>query len=412
MRIAQRLVAFLLIFAIWMFIYFSFSFLKNPPAPPKLQFPESTVSIIKINNPKIISEFAYQLSFNNEDPKVLKSLSEFYQNINQGSLNNFLPIQFNSPVYFLKILSKNRHYWFIAGIYNGQKSNEIKGFIKNQYFFYLLNPDDHSKGVFNELAHEKWNNLEISSNNTFNYWLFNKGKLINNYACTLDDNGLTILFKNTINPNSLSFNEEDGGFHLTTFVDPSNDWPIGESGNNFIKNITSISINYYGAENRLNEKSSYVQLNFDALIKLNKQLDSSDISSFLNFILPNAEIKIFKNHITYFNNTYYYHFFPDSTMYLGKSKDAKRVKSNSIKIKGNPSIITEVKNLGEGWQTFLDSHPVYRITRDFTSSISNITNETVQNDGKIRIRFKPHINPTLEAFKLFSTFVNEASIEN
>ena len=84
MRIAQRLVAFLLIFAIWMLIYFSFSFLKNPPAPPKLQFPESTVSIIKINNPKIISEFAYQLSFNNEDPKVLKSLSEFYQNINQG----------------------------------------------------------------------------------------------------------------------------------------------------------------------------------------------------------------------------------------------------------------------------------------------------------------------------------------
>jgi len=137
-----------------------------------------------------------------------------------------------------------------------------------------------------------------------------------------------------------------------------------------------------------------------------------NLSSFLNFILPNAEIKIFKNHITYFNNTYYYHFFPDSTMYLGKSKDAKRVKSNSIKIKGNPSIITEVKNLGEGWQTFLDSHPVYRITRDFTSSISNITNETVQNDGKIRIRFKPHINPTLEAFKLFSTFVNEASIEN
>ena len=411
MRIAQRLVAFLLIFAIWMLIYFSFSFLKNPPAPPKLQFPESTVSIIKINNPKIISEFAYQLSFNNQDPKVLKALSEFYQNINQGSFNHSLPIEFSSPVYFLKILMNNRHYWFLAGIYNGQKSEEIKGFVKNQYFFHSLNPDDDSKEVFDRLANEKWSNLEISANNTFNYWLLNKGALINNYACTLDENGLTILFKNTINPNSLSFNEENGGFHLTTFVDPSNDWPIGDSDNHFIKNITSISINYYGAENRLNDKSSYVQLNFDALIKLNKQLDSSDISSFLNFILPNAEIKIFKDHITYFNNTYYYHFFEDSTMYLGKSKEVKRVKSNSIKMKGNPSIITEVKNLGEGWQTFLDSHPVYRITRDFTNSISNITNESQHNEGKIHIRFKPHINPTLEAFKLFATFVNEASIK-
>jgi hypothetical protein len=395
-----------------MLIYFSFSFLKNPPAPPKLQFPESTVTIIKINNPKIISEFIYQLSFNNEDPKVLKVLAELYQNAQTKSKTNSIPIDIYSPIYFLKVWKYNKFFWFMAGKRNGnfQPNNYI--FNRGPLSFYLLNQDDQSSQIIAEIKKEKWFNYNLTTYNaTFNYSTLNHGILAKTFDCFLTNHQLIFDFHNKVNSNSLVFNENSGGFHITTFLDSSNVWTnYNPQINPTLKQISSVSLNYYGAELIEQNSSSYLRFNFDLLLKMRKEVDLSDLNSLLKLLFQNNEIQIYENKIKYFDDYYNYRIYSDSTLFIGKSQEVKRTFSNALKIKGNPEAITMVKNLG--WrQNLLEFIPIYRITKDFSYSIEQITNESNNQRGVVRIHFKPHINPTLEAFKLFATFVNEASIK-
>jgi hypothetical protein len=407
MRSIQRFFSVLVIFAIWIYV---FSFIDGAIKDQggNILVPKQTVGAIKISPKKIFGNVLFDFTFRNKDPKILKIVSEYYQNFAQDTNAITIPIDFKENFTLLKIKHQSKFVWLIGGKFKGiPNKKEYVGFRYKGYYYEIISPEA-------QLSHKELQSI-FTRKNTFAltyaaepvaYDLLNDGKRSNTYKIELSERKITIDF--AANKSALFLKKPEKGpyFQISSAVNKGSILPKKYQNLRALsENINSFSLNYFGSEYIENDNEpSYIDAKFDLVMNFSKKTKTSDLQELLKdlteeeFVLSHNQmhIKGAKYRVVQIN---------DSAIFIGKHAPNMKKSLATFSLNGNPTILTDVKNLG--WRAaVLELIPEYRALLDFSNSIETVKVQERKDKNVIEVTFKKENNARMETFRFLLTLAN------
>lgn len=409
LKFIQRLVAISAIFIIWIGVYLYTMRAESPQSNGKIELPLGTLGLIKVNTPAISKSILFEFAFNNKDPRILKIVSEYWQNLAQDTSKKQIPIDFNHEINFIKVKDRNDIIWILSGEHMPVKEplKPELGFIrKNRYYWVLNSSSDDLKGLKMSLNKTAWFPFYSDNLKTVQYHLISNKTLTNSYLLDILNRQLLISYKPTVEATSLRPSGKGQYFHLTTTLNKGSFIPPKYlSYKKFIESLSGLSINYYGAKYIDDDSGpSYVEPQCDILLTFAKKTSTDEMFPLLRELFGN-DLRFTNQSLLLHNSRYHFHAYNDSTLYIGKNRMRIEKNFNTFAMNGNPEVITEISNLG--WKAgVLELIPEYRALKEFSHSINSVKTTFGQENHTLAIQFKEGINPQLESFLLVLTLVN------
>ncbi|NDB33856.1 MAG: hypothetical protein EB023_00605 [Flavobacteriia bacterium] len=409
LKFAQRILAIALIFIIWIAVFRGAIAVEFKPKPNSILIPKSTIGILHINSAALKKSLLFQFAFNNKDPKILKIVSEYWQNISQDTSKYKLPIDFSRDINILKVNYPNETLWILSGKYLAI-SHPLKpdlGFKKGESYFWILNSTrTNTKEICQQLLTEEWITHDKIGSSSLQFQLVSRGKVTNTYNMTLSQNKLTIQYDNTENIPSLVLPINKNFFHLTTSLNKGSFIPQKYAAyEKFISSISAFSMHYYGAKYIEDYNGpSYIEPNFDLLLTFSKRTNPTDILPLLKEV-TDGDIQLENTYLMYNKTRYFIESITDSSIYIGVHRRNIKWSNGPFVMAGNPIVLTEISNLG--WkQGVLELIPEYKALKDYSESIERISTASKGNKNTTTLYFKETLNAQMESFHLILTMAN------
>jgi len=408
LKLTQRILAVIAIFLIWIGVYLFTSKIATESSVRTILAPKNTVGIIHINTHEITKSLLFEFAFNNKDPRILKIISEYWQNLAQDSSKKQLPLDFNGDISLFKIPYQNDFIWLVSGNYLPVQHpyKPHLGFIKDQKYFWILNASESNyEVILKSIRQTPWCSKPLS-NHPIQYQLMLKEHITNSYGLNLFKNQLSIHYKTTGKVVALNAAKGKKCFQITTFLNRGSFVPQKyQRFKKLIESLSGFSMNYYGAKFIDDDSGpSYVEPQFDLLLSFAKKTKRDDILPLIRELLwENVRLEdefLFLNH-----SRFYFSSKNDSTIYLGKHKMSATPMNTPFVLSGNPEVLTAISDLG--WKEgVLELIPEFKALKDFTQSIKLISTNSEGTSQNVTIDFKDGVNAQLESLLLILTLTN------
>jgi hypothetical protein len=409
LKFFQRLLAIAAIFLIWMVVYRLTMNAEKIRGLESVEIPKQTLGIIQVNTPQLSKALLFEFAFNNRDPRILKIVSEYWQNLAQDSSSNQLPIDFQEGITLLKVKQGREIVWMISGkhIQVDHSLEPELGFVKNHRYYWILNSSLEScSKLKGQLIRSGWYTFSSDQSNPIQYHLISQGKVTNSYQFKINDEQMTVLFKPYVKVVSVTPRKDQKQFHVTSSLNQGSFIPKRYLNyKKIIESLSGFSVNYFGAK-YIDDDSGllYIEPQFDMFLTFSKPTAPADIFPLLKELMGDG-LRYTEQRLFLHGSKYYFSSRNDSTVFIGKNKMNPQINTNTFTMNGNPEVITEISNLG--WKAgVLELIPEYRALKEFSHSIKSITTRNSDGGHAISIQFKPGVNAQLESFLLVLTLVN------
>ncbi|MFM7724062.1 MAG: hypothetical protein ACKO7O_04660, partial [Bacteroidota bacterium] len=117
LKYIQRILAISAIFIIWVVVFRSTMIVEKIHKPETILIPNGTLGLIQVNTPELSKSLLMEFVMNNKDPRILKIVSEYWQNLAQDSSTKQLELDFQQGITLLKVQCKNEIVWMLSGKY-------------------------------------------------------------------------------------------------------------------------------------------------------------------------------------------------------------------------------------------------------------------------------------------------------
>ena len=420
MKVAQRIIAILLIFIIWIAVFLFTYFLKREGTYTSIAYPKNTIGIVEINARRIFSNLLFDYGFRNKDAKMMKIVSEYYQNWAQDKSKKTTPIDFSENFCLIKIKVEKTVFWMLAGKpYQNNKNSD--GFIHKGTYYEILNATKNTQKSLNtQLIKQIWYNTVLNDKQAISYKLINQGKEINTYDFSLNKESLQICFNPTGSITCLVPDTSRGFFHLSTRLNSGSFLPGKyQELRTLTDKLKGFSLNYYGAKyiDDIN-KGTYIDPQFDLLFNFSQPTKTSELTLLLRK-LAKEDVRIESGWIYLNRAKYRLKSINDTSVFIGKNPAKLTNKSSSFAMQGKPQVLTKIDDLG--WTGgLLELIPEYRALKDFSESVASIRTETCHDHSKshikkshqcVNIKFKQNCNARLETLRVLLTVANAYQFE-
>lgn len=423
MKVAQRLIAIILIFLIWIAVFSYVNFLKRDSIIASIPYPNETIGIVKINSRDIFSNILFDYSFRNGDSKMMKTVSEYYQNWAQDTTQAKFPIDFSENFCLLKLKIDREIIWMIAGKAM-PNSTYSKGFIRQGYYYEIVSKNvKKSTGLCALVQKGAWFITKFNTSKALSYELIEENRVKNEYLFSLNKQELILCFKAKGKTPMILPDSSRSFFHVTTRLNRGSFLPAKyEDLKVLTDKLAGFSFNYYGAQYIDDQqKGSYLYPEFDLLFNFSQKTKLSELTKILRRVAK-EDVRVESDWIYLNHAKYRLKAINDSTIFIGKNKPQLTQTSAAFSMSGKPWVLTEIKDLG--WKGgLLELIPEYRALKDFSQSVESIhTNMTCENNAcyldsprkskcvknvqQVCIKFKPGTNARLETFRVLLTMAN------
>ncbi|MEI8193815.1 MAG: hypothetical protein WCG64_08115 [Flavobacteriia bacterium] len=408
MRSIQRFISVLIIFAIWMFVFSSIGGLVKNDGNESIPVPKQTVGAIKISPKKIFGNVLFDFSFRNKDPKILKIVSEYYQNFVQDTNAIKIPIDFKQNFTLLKIKHHSKFVWMVGGkLKETSHTKDFNGFTFKGFYYEIISPEAQLTNNELKTLFKRRNTIALTySTEPIEYALLNQGKSENIYEFALSERKITIQFVANKTALFLKKPTEGNYFQISSAVNKGSILPKKyQNLRELSENINSFSLNYFGADYiQDDENPSFFDAKFDLVLNFSKKTKVTDLESLLKN-LTDEEITFSQNRLNIGGARYLVKQINDSSIYIGKHAPKLKKSIAAFSLNGNPKVLTEVRNLG--WRgSVLELIPEYRALVDFSNSIENVKLQEGPKKNAIEITFKKDNNARMETFRFLLTLAN------
>ena len=423
MKVAQRFIAIILIFIIWISVFSYVNFLKRDSIVAKIPCPNETIGIVKINSRDILSNILFDYSFRNGDSKMMKTVSEYYQNWAQDTSSARFPIDFSENFCLLKLKIDNEIIWMIAGKAI-PKSNFTKGFIRQGFYYEIVSKRVKKGATLTKLVKKGiWFNTKFNASKALSYELIEGNRVKNEYLFSLNKQELVLCFKAKGKTAMILPDSSRSFFHISTRLNRGSFLPEKyEDLKVLTDKLAGFSFNYYGAQYIDDQqRGTYLYPEFDLLFNFSQKTKLSELTKILRKVAK-EDVRVESDWIYLNRAKYRLKAINDSTIFIGKNKPELAKTNASFSMSGKPWVLTEIKDLG--WKGgLLELIPEYRALKDFSQSVESINmnmtcennvcysdsprkNTCVKNIQRVGIKFKPGTNARLETFRVLLTMAN------
>lgn len=423
MKVAQRFIAIILIFIIWISVFSYVSFLKRDSIISAIPCPNETIGIVKINSRDIFSNILFDYSFRNGDSKMMKTVSEYYQNWAQDTTAARFPIDFSENFCLLKLKIDNEIIWMIAGKAI-PKSTITKGFIRQGFYYEIVSKNVKKGASLCRLVQKgAWFNTQFQATKALSYELIEGNQVKNEYLFTLNKQELILCFKAKGKTSMISPDSSRSFFHVSTRLNRGSFLPEKyEDLKVLTDKLAGFSFNYYGAQYIDDQqRGTYLYPEFDLLFNFSQKTKLSELTKILRKVAK-EDVRVESDWIYLNRARYRLKAINDSTIFIGKNKPELAQTNAAFSMSGKPWVLTEIKDLG--WKGgLLELIPEYRALKDFSQSVESINmNMTCENNAcyidsphkstcvkniqRVCIKFKPGTNARLETFRVLLTMAN------
>ncbi|MFM7663222.1 MAG: hypothetical protein ACKO68_01705 [Bacteroidota bacterium] len=409
LKYIQRILAISAIFIIWVVVFRSTMIVEKIHKPETILIPNGTLGLIQVNTPELSKSLLMEFVMNNKDPRILKIVSEYWQNLAQDSSTKQLELDFQQGITLLKVQCKNEIVWMLSGKYCPVE-HPLKpemGFVKNNRYYWMLNASMANRSFLKKhLINKPWIEFNSGNNSPIQYHLLSEGTLSNSYFFQINNDQLTVNYKPQMKIASVNSEKKPTYFHITTPLNRGSFIPEKyQSYKKLIESLSGLSINYYGAKYIDDDSGpSYIEPQFDMLLTFTKKTNPNEILPILKELIGD-ELRYADQRLYLHNSKYFYTSYNDSVVYIGKNKMKINKEGNTFAIIGNPEVLTNISNLG--WKAgVLELIPEYRALNEFSHSIEAITTSSLGKNQQLSIQFKEGGNAQLESFLLVLTLVN------
>lgn len=423
MKVAQRFIAIILIFIIWIFVFGYVNYLKRESNVSSVPCPKETIGIVKINSRDIFSKLLFDYSFRNGDAKMMKTVSEYYQNWVQDTSSTQVPIDFSENFCLLKLKVNNEIVWALAGK-SIDHQGKSKGFIRNGFYYEIVSRSKkESNSINKQLLNSDWFSTFFNSTKALTYELIDRQQVKNEYIFSLNKQDLMICSKKKGNTTMLVPDSSRSYFNLSTRLNKGSFLPEKYADLKVLTDkLAGFSFTYYGAKYVDSEQQgTYLDPDFDLLFNFSQKTKLSELTKILRKVAK-EDVRIESDWIYLNRARYRLKSINDSTIFIGKNKAKLSHAATAFSMNGQPWVLTEIKDLG--WKGgLLELIPEYRALKDFSQSVASIDmNQVCDNNNcyaaiprkckciknvqQVRIKFKPGTNARLETFRVLLTMAN------
>ena len=409
LKFIQRLLAIAAIFLIWIVVYRLTMNAEKNRGLESVEIPKETLGLVQVNTPQLSKALLFEFAFNNRDPRVLKIVSEYWQNLAQDSSSDQLPIDFQQGITLLKVKQQQEIVWIISGKYIkvDRPLEPGLGFVKNNRYYWILNSSlEHCSELKDQLLKSRWYTFSSDQSNPIQYHLIDQGKATNSYQFKINAEQMTVQFNPSVKVLSVTPRKDQKQFHVTSSLNKGSFIPKKyQEYKKIIESLSGFSVNYYGAKYIDDDSGpSYIEPQFDLFLTFSNPTRPSDIFPLLSDLMGDG-LQFTESRLYLHGSKYYFSSMNDSTVYIGKNKMHPQNNTSTFTMIGNPEVITEISNLG--WKGgVLELIPEYRALKEFSHSIKSISTRIGQKEHTLTIQFKPGVNAQLESFLMVLTLVN------
>jgi hypothetical protein len=423
MKVAQRFIAIILIFIIWILSFSYVHSIHRQSTVSAIPCPEKTIGIVKINSREIFSKILFDYSFRNKDAKMMKTVSEYYQNWAQDTSSTKYPIDFSENFCLIKLKLNQEIIWVLAGksIANGAS---FSGFSRQGFYYAIVSKDKKEAArLQQQLMGGAWFLSEFNPNNALTYELIDNKRLKNEYVFSLKARELAFSFKARKTTTMIVPDSTRSFFHISTRLNRGSFLPEKYAGLDVLTDkLAGFSFNYYGAKYIDDAKrGTYIDPEFDVLFNFSQKTKLAELTKILRSV-AREDVRVESDWIYLNRARYRLKAINDSTIFIGKNNPKLSQTKAAYSMRGKPHVLTEIKNLG--WKGgLLELIPEYRALKDFSESVESIQmhmscennackydvskqNTCQKNVQHIRIKFKPGSNARLESFRVLLTMAN------
>lgn len=412
MKGIQRFSAIILLFGIWMIIFYITKSLKQPQTLESIDIPNSTEAVLKLNSREVFSDILFDFSFKNSDPKILKIVGDYYRNSQQDTTKGKQFIDFTKNIAILKVRHRNDFIWILAGSYKQGDRKNNKGVVKDGVYYQCLEPRiRNSKKILSSLLKPS-NAFKIRIDKfPIEYTLFENKKEKVSYRLDLNDKKLIIQYASKKEFLCVKVPDKTPCFHLSTTLNRGSLLPESYSNLKSISdNLSSFSINYYGAAFNEIDDESIIEFNFDLLLNFNAKISEHKLEKTLQTLMGSSA-DVHDNILTINKTQYIIKEINDSSIFIGQHKPKIVTSEIPFKMSGQPALITDIKNLG--WKGgILEMIPEYRALKDFSNSVTYIDGTTKKGVHTVHVNFENGKNARLEVFRVLLTMANAYQFSN
>lgn len=409
LKFIQRIFAISAIFIIWIVVFRYTMNVEKEYNVRSTELPDGTLGFIQVNTPKLSKSLIFEFAFNNKDPRILKIVSEYWQNLAQDTSNKEFPIDLNQSINLIKVKQHEEIFWILSGTYK-KVDKGIKpecGFIKNNRYYWIINSNSTNYVNFKKkVLRSHWFTFSSEKSGPMQYHLISQRALTNSYNLDLSINRLTITYKPTNRITSVNTPKSENYFHLTTSLNRGSFIPEKYvSYQKLLESLSGLSINYYGAKYIDDDSGpSYIEPQFDLLLSFAKKTNPSEIFPLLKELVGD-DLRYSDQRLHLNGSKYHFYSCNDSTIYVGKNRMNVNNLGSTFAMMGKPEMITEISNLG--WKAgVLELIPEYRALKEFSQAIASVNSKSDKQNQTLSIEFKPGVNAQLESFLMVLTLVN------
>jgi|GEM_PF-522353 len=423
MKVAQRFIAIILIFIIWILAFSYVHSIHRQSIVSAIPCPEKTIGIVKINSREIFSKILFDYSFRNGDAKMMKTVSEYYQNWAQDTSSTKYPIDFSENFCFIKLKLKQEIIWVLAGK-SIANSASFNGFSRQGFYYEIVSKDKKEAATLQQqLMGGAWFLSAFNPNKALTYELIDNKRLKNEYVFSLKARELAFSFKARRTTTMIVPDSTRSFFHISTRLNRGSFLPEKYADLDVLTDkLAGFSFNYYGAKYIDDAKrGTYIDPEFDVLLNFSQKTKLTELTKILRKVAK-EDVRVESDWIYLNRARYRLKAINDSTIFIGKNKPELSQTKAAYSMRGKPHILTEIKDLG--WKGgLLELIPEYRALKDFSQSVESIQmymscenhaskydvskqNTCQKNIQHIRIKFKPGSNARLETFRVLLTMAN------
>ncbi|MFM1892986.1 MAG: hypothetical protein RIQ90_152 [Bacteroidota bacterium] len=411
MKLALRIVALLFIFMIWGGV---FALLRTYAVSQKdktLRCPSNTIGIIKINPRALFGQVLFDFTFRNNDKKMLELVSKFLQTnaLRKEEAEGGLPIDYQEEIALIKIKSDNQMHWLIAGRYspNG-KSKDESGYVYNNTYYQVIAENlvydpSYYKALF---KNSNGFNTSFSETEPVVYDLYENQRMVNRYAFNFNKNKVTVHFARSNPYTLLSTPKNPDFFHLSSTINKGSFLPSKYSNiKNVLDNLSSFSLNYYGARYVEDVEKPYLDFDMDLLLSFSKPTSTASLNKIFRSF-SDVNVSFFSNELDINGAKFLYKSLNDSTIFIGKNRPQTEKTKSPFQLYGNPSVLTRIQGLGMLKQSILELIPEYRTLKDFSQSVYDIRPGKGDGEQVIEILFKENHLASMELVSVLLTITS------
>jgi hypothetical protein len=423
MKVAQRFIAIILIFIIWIAVFSYVNFLKRDSMIAAIPCPNETIGIVKINPRDIFSKILFDYSFRNGDAKMMKTVSEYYQNWVQDTSSTRVPIDFSENFCLIKLKVNQEIVWALAGKSIDQQVKG-KGFVRNGFYYEIVSRSNNESNSLNKhLLSRDWFSTSFNSGKALSYELIDRQQVKNEYIFSLNKQELIICCKKKGSTTMLVPDSSRSYFNLSTRLNKGSFLPEKYADLKVLTDkLAGFSFTYYGAKYVDSEqKGTYLDPEFDLLFNFSQKTKLTELTKILRKVAK-EDVRVESDWIYLNRARYRLKSINDSTIFIGKNKAELSQTIAAFSMIGKPWVLTEIKDLG--WKGgLLELIPEYRALKDFSQSVASIDmnvvcnndacytrtprkSKCVKNVQQVSIKFKPGTNARLETFRVLLTMAN------